>query len=411
MDLLQEKLSEYAKLVVQVGANLQKGQTLMLVCPVECAAFGHMVAEEAFEAGARDVVMRWQDDAQDRMRYLKADTAVFDEMPAWISALYEEYTNPQTARIVIYASDPEYLKGVEPDRIRRATVKRGTALKKYQEMQINDEFQWCIVSVPTQVWALKVFPGECSCDASQKLWDAILHTMRVSGDGTAVEMWREHISLLKQRMTKLNDYRFSHLILRNGLGTDLNVGLPEGHIWKGGGGVTKGGLPFVANMPTEEIFTLPHKDRVNGVIYSSMPLSLNGYLIKDIKLTLKDGKIVDAYASEGLDVLVNQLDVDEGSRYLGEIALVPFKSAISEQGILYYNTLFDENASCHFAFGSAYPTFEGADKMTKAEQKAHGCNDSIIHVDFMVGTPDLSITGVTADGAEVPVFVDGNFAF
>jgi len=345
------------------------------------------------------------------MRFLNADDAVFGETPAWIVALFDEYTNPKTAKVSIYASDPENLKGVSPDRIRRSTVARGTALKKYQDMLINDEFQWSLASVPTPAWAAKVFPGESAQEADRKLWDAIYHAVRITGDGTAVEKWREHLARLKERMAVLNGHHFSRLIFKSGLGTDLTVELPEKHIWLGGGGKTVDGVPFVANMPTEEIFTLPSKDGVNGVICSSMPLSLNGYLIKDIKLTVKDGKIVDADASEGLDVLVNQFDVDEGARYFGEVALVPHKSTISEQKIMYYNTLFDENASCHFAFGSAYPAFEGGNKMSKDEQKAHGANDSIIHVDFMVGTPDLSITGVTADGSDIPVFVDGNFAF
>jgi len=409
--MFDDKLSEYAKLVVRVGANLQKGQTLVLTCPVECAPFCHLVVREAYEAGARDVLVRWVDDKLERMRFLNADDAVFGVCPAWIKALFEEYTNPQTAKISIYASDPENLKGVAPDRIRRDTVARGAALKKYMDMQINDEFQWCIVSIPAPAWAAKVFPGTPAGEAQQKLWDAIFHAVRISGDGTAVEKWREHLARLRERMALLNEYRFSRLIFRNGLGTDLTVELPEKHIWLGGGGDTVAGIPFVANMPTEEIFTLPLKSGVNGVVYSSMPLSLNGYLVRDIRLTLKDGKIVDADASEGLDVLTNQFGVDEGARYLGEVALVPHKSIISEQDILYYNTLFDENASCHFAFGSAYPAFEGGNKMTKDEQKANGANDSIIHVDFMVGTPDLSITGVTSDGRSVPVFTDGNFAF
>ena len=340
--MFDKKLSEYAKLVIQVGANLQKGQTLLLMCPVECASFGHMVAEEAYKAGARDVVMRWNDDKLERMRFLNADNAVFDEFPAWIKALFEEYTNPETARVVIYASDPENLKGVEPDRIRRATVVRGFELKKYQEMVLNNEIQWCLVSMPTPSWAEKVFPGVPAGEAVPELWDAILHAVRITGDGTSGEKWREHLSGLKQRMAKLNEYSFSRLIFKNKLGTDLTVELPEKHYWKGGGGSTKHGIPFVANMPTEEVFTLPHREGVNGVVYSSMPLSLNGYLIKDIKMTLKDGKIIDADASEGRDVLINQLDVDEGARYFGEVALVPHKSAISEQGILYYNTLFDE---------------------------------------------------------------------
>jgi len=408
---MNDRLSEYAKLVVQVGANLQKGQTLLLSCPVECASFGRLIAEEAYKAGAREVVMQWGDDILSRMKYLNADDAIFDEVPKWLIALYDEYSRPETARVAIRATDPENLKGVEPDRIRRSTVSSGKALKKYSDMMMNDLFQWCLVSIPVPSWSAKVFPGASADEAELKLWDAIYEVMRISGDGTSVDKWHEHLSLLKERMELLNQHRFSRLVFKNALGTDLTVELPEKHAWLGGGGKTKAGIPFVANMPTEEIFTLPRKDGVNGVLYSTMPLSLNGYLVKDIKLTFKDGKIVDAYASEGLDVLVNQLDVDEGSRYLGEVALVPYKSVISDQGILYYNTLFDENASCHFAFGNAYPAFVGGSEMTKEEQTANGANDSIVHVDFMVGSPDLSITGLTADGRSIPVFTDGNFAF
>ena len=409
--MTQDKLSEYAKLVIQIGVNLQKGQTLVLTCPVECAMFGRMIAAEAFEAGARDVVMRWQDDAIDRLKYLKADDSVFGEVPAWIKALFEEYSNPQTAMMAIHASDPEILAGVLPDRIQRNTVAFGNALKKYHDMQLSNEFPWCIISIPTSAWAAKVFPDVPAAVAMDKLWDALLHTIKINGDGTAVEKWKRHLSRLNDRVEKLNAYHFTHLIYKNGLGTDLTVELPEKHLWLSGAENTKAGVPFVANMPTEEVFTLPKKDSVNGVVYSSMPLSLNGNMIRDIKLTLKDGKIVDADATEGRDVLIRQLDVDDGARFLGEVALVPQKSAISEQGILYYNTLFDENASCHFAFGSAYPAFEGAANMSKEEQASNGANDSIIHVDFMVGTPDLSITGVTGDGRNIPVFVNGNFAW
>ena len=405
------KLSEYAKLVIQVGVNLQPGQTLVLSCPVQCAGFGRMIVEEAYNAGARDVVMRWQDDALDRMKFLRADDAVFDEVPQYIKALFEEYSNPNAAKVAIYASDPENLLGVDPDRIQRNTISTGTALKKYHDMMINNEFAWNIVSIPTPAWASKVFPDIPVDDAVEKLWDAILHTVRISGEGTAVKKWQEHTSLLNTRIKKLDEYHFARLIFKNSLGTDLNVELPDRHVWKGGAENSTGGTPFVANMPTEEVFTLPRKDGVNGVVYSSMPLSLNGNLIKDIKLTLKDGRIVDADASEGLDILVRELDADEGARYLGEVALVPYESPISKQGILYYNTLFDENASCHLAFGSAYPAFSNADEMTKEDHKAHGANDSFIHVDFMIGTPDLSITGITHDGHEIPVFLSGNFAF
>lgn len=409
--MTQNKLIEYANLVVEIGVNLQKGQNLMISCPVECAAFCRLVAEAAYKKGARDVIIRWQDDALDRLRYESADDAVFDEVPDWIKALYEEYTNPQTAKLIIYSSDPENLRGVSPDRIQRQTIASGTALKKYHDMQINCIFQWCVVSVPTRRWAANVFTDVLAGAAEDKLWNAILSAVRVDGDGTAVGKWREHIARLHERVERLNGYHFSRLIYKNSLGTDLTVELPDKHVWLGGMENTQGGVPFAANMPTEEVFTLPVKTGVNGVVCSSMPLSLNGNLIMDIKLTLKDGRITDAAAREGLDILTKQLDADEGARYLGEVALVPYNSAISEQGILYYNTLFDENASCHFAFGSAYPAFENMENMTQEEQIANGLNDSIVHVDFMVGTPDLSITGVTADGKSVPVFTEGNFAF
>ena len=408
--MLQEKLAEYARLVVRVGANLQKGQTFILNCPVECAQFGRLLASEAYAAGARDVVLRWQDDALDRMRYLCADDAVFDEVPAWIKAFFEEYSNPQNARVTIFASDPEHLRDAAPDRIQRSTIASGNALKKYKDMQLNNEFPWCIISVPTEAWAAKMFPGIPGAEAVDMLWNAIFQTMRITGDGSANEKWLEHLALLNSRAEILNNYHFTRLLYKNGLGTDLSVELPKKHIWLCGGENSKAGIPFVANMPTEELFTLPMKNGVNGVVYSSMPLSLNGNLIKDIVLTLKDGRIVNAEASEGLEVLLRQLDTDGGARYFGEVALVPYDSAISKQGILYYNTLFDENASCHFAFGTAYPAFEDAGNMTPEEKAANGANDSIVHEDFMVGTPDLSIIGVTADGRRIPVFTDGNFS-
>lgn len=408
---MQEKLAEYARLVVRVGVNLQRGQTLVLGCPVECASFGRMVAQEAYEAGAREVVVSWNDDAITRMKYLQADDAVFDEMPAWLKAFHYGYAEQRAAKVIIAASDPENLKGVSPDRIRRSTVTQGNEMKEYQQMQMANEFPWCIVSIPTAAWASKVFPDLSAAGAIDKLWDAILHTMRITGDGGAVDRWAAHVSRLNERVEKLNQYHFSSLVYRNSLGTDLTVDLPDRHLWMAGQDKAKTGVTFVANMPTEEIFTLPERNGVNGTLYSSMPLSLNGNLVTDMRLVFKDGKVVDVDAGEGLEHLVTQLDADEGARYLGEVALVPASSPISQQGILYYNTLFDENASCHFAFGKAYPAFDGADSMTQEDLAKNGANDSIIHVDFMVGTPDLSITGITADGQEIAVFENGEFAF
>jgi len=278
-------------------------------------------------------------------------------------------------------------------------------------MMMRNDFPWCVVSIPTTAWAIKVFPDIPEADAVNKLWDAILSAVRVSGDGTAVDSWRLHVARLNERSSILNSYQFSKLIFNNSLGTDLTVELHEKAKWSGVGEIAANGVSFVANMPSEEIATLPIKNGANGVVYSSLPLSLNGTIIKDIRFTVENGKIVDATASEGLEVLLRELDIDEGARYFGEVALVPNNSPVSDMGILFYNTLFDENASCHFAFGKAYPTFHDAADITDEELKARGTNDSLTHVDFMIGTPDLSIVGITRDGQTVTVFSDGNFVF
>jgi aminopeptidase len=276
---------------------------------------------------------------------------------------------------------------------------------------MRNDFPWCVVSIPTPAWAARVFPRAAPEEAVAKLWDAIFATVRVAGDGGAVRRWEEHIANLQKRAKILNDHDFAKLVYKNKLGTDLVVELPEKHAWVCCGEKARTGVTFMANMPTEEIFTLPKKTGVNGVICSSLPMSIDGNIVKDIRFTVKDGRIAGATASEGQETLLKKLDVDEGSRYFGEVALVPHSSPISAMGILFYNTLFDENASCHFAFGKAYPTFKDAETASPEELEGRGSNDSVVHEDFMVGTPDLSITGVKANGEKVPVFVDGNFVF
>ena len=406
---MQEKLLEYAKVVTKVGANVQKGQTIVVACPVECAEFGRLIAEEAYELGAREVVIRWNDDLSTRMKFLRADTNVFDEVADWLKTFVYEYANKKAALISISASDPEYLKGVDPDRLQRSSIAMGKELKDYYDMQMRGDFPWCVVSIPTPSWAIKVFPGIPVDKAVEKLWDAILTAVRITGDGKATDRWQEHISTLENRTKKMNEYKFEELIIKNSLGTDLSMKLHNKAKWVGVGEIAGTGAQFVANMPSEEIFTLPVKTSVNGVVYSSIPLSLDGTLVKDICFTLKDGKIVDAKASEGLDVLLKKLDVDEGARYFGEIALVPYNSPISNMGILFYNTLFDENASCHIAFGRAYPAFDDARDLTDDDLVSREANNSYVHVDFMFGTPDLTVTGITADNKEILIIQNGNF--
>ncbi|MDR0293494.1 MAG: aminopeptidase [Oscillospiraceae bacterium] len=399
---------QFARLAVNIGANVQKGGTLVLSAPVECAGFARLIAEAAYEAGAREVVTRWSDDAMARLKYLKADGAVFDEFPRWMKVMYDEFAGKKAALLTIHATDPELLKDADPDRITRWGKASGTALKPFFDKQMANEFAWCIVSMPTPSWARRVFPGLDGEAAVDALWNAIEKATRLEGD--AVANWREHLAVMERRAAGLTDYNFKKIRYLNGLGTDLTVELPDNHKWIACGEKTKDGVPFVANMPSEEIFTLPKKDGVNGVLYSSMPLSLNGNIVDGMRFTFKDGRIVDAQAEKGLEYLRNELNIDEGARYLGEAALVPHNSPISNLGILFYNTLFDENASCHFAFGKAYPCFRDAETAGGEVMKARGMNDSLTHTDFMVGTADLSIVGTTQDGREIPVFVNGNFA-
>ena len=407
---MEEKLQEYARLLVRVGLNVQRGQTLVISSPVECAYFARLCAAEAYAAGCKEVVMNWHDDALGRMKYLYADDAVFDDVPLWRRHFFNDYAQEGAAYLAISASDPENLKGVDGSRIIRAQQASGKALKEFDRLQMCSGFPWCIASIPIPSWAKTVFPEDGEERAMERLWDAIFRAVRISGDGKAVEKWQAHLKTLHARMEKLNALKFKSLHYTNALGTDLTVELPEGHIWEAGNDVTLSGQEYIANIPTEELFTSPLKTGVNGVVYASLPLVHDGNIIDGFRFVVKDGKIVEARARQGEETLQAAIAVDEGASYFGEVALVPYDSPISNQKILFYNTLFDENAACHIAFGEAYPCLEGGQKMTKEELKARGLNDSITHVDFMVGTPDLRIVGTTHDGREIPVFENGNFA-
>ena len=408
---MEEKLREYAKLVIEVGLNIQKGQTLIISSPVECAHFARLCAGAAYDAGCREVIMNWSDDELARMKYLRAESSVFDDAPEWREKFFTHYAEMGAGYLAIAASDPETLKGVDPDRLVRAQ-KSGSILRKvFDRLQMSNGFPWCIASVPIPSWAKTVFPDLPEDEAMAKLWDAIFETVRIKGDNTAVAAWHQHLDTLGRRKKLLNEYHFKYLHYTNSLGTDLTIQLPEDHLWAAGNSVMKNGVEFVANMPTEEIFTAPLKTGINGVVYSALPLVNDGNIIDKFHFVIREGKIVEAHAEKGEEFLKAAISVDEGASYFGEVALVPYDSPISNQKILYYNTLFDENASCHLAFGEAYPEcIRGGETMTKEELKAHGLNDSVTHVDFMVGTADLSITGMTHDGKEVPIFRDGNFA-
>lgn len=401
---------EYARLLVKVGLNLQQGQPLVISCPVDCAPFARLCAAAAYDAGASRVELDWQDDALTRLRYLRADDAVFDVCPPWRRSLRVDNVRAGAAFLSIHAEDPAALSGVDAGRIRRANRAAGEALREFREATRQNRVQWCVAAIPVPAWARTVFPELPEEAAMARLWERIFDAVHVEQDGDAVGAWREHIARLTRHRDWLNGLRLRALRYRNALGTDLTVELPEGHFWAAGEERTQAGVPFVPNMPTEEVFTAPRRDGVNGRVVASLPLVLDGNLVRGFALTLERGRIVRVEAEEGEAVLRNAAAVDEGASYLGEVALVPFDSAISRTGTLFYNTLFDENASCHLAFGSAYPCIAGGEHMSEAERLERGLNVSMTHVDFMIGTPDLSITGIRQDGSEVPVFVDGNFA-
>lgn len=411
MDKFNKKLNDYAKLCVKVGINIQPGEPLVINAPVEGVEFVRLVAKHAYEAGASEVHVNWNDGILTKLKYENAPMEVFENFPKWYADGLEDYAKKGAGFLSISAQDPELLKDADPKKIAANNKSSAIALKEWRKYTMNDINSWCVVSIPTKGWAKRVFPDVSEDEAVELLWDKIFSATRMDLDDP-VAAWKEHLDTLKQKMEFLNEKNFKELHYTSSNGTNLTVKLPEGHIWVAGGGNNSKGTYFVANMPTEEVFTLPLKTGVDGVVYSTKPLNYGGKLIKDFKLTFKEGRVVDFEAKVGQEVLSDLLDIDEGAKYLGEVALVPFDSPISNTNTVFLNTLFDENASCHFAFGKAYPTnLKGGENMTEAELEAHGVNNSLTHVDFMVGSSDLSIVGKTQDGEEVQIFENGNWAF
>jgi aminopeptidase len=404
-------LEEYATLIVKTGINIQKGQTLVINSPIEGASFTRLIAQTAYQAGARDVVISWKDELFSKIRFINAPEEVFDEFPTWQKELYLSYVHQGAAFLSISASDPELMKDVNPERMVKAQKASTTSLKEYRERLMSNKNTWCVVSIPTSSWAKKVFPDLSEAEAVERLWEEIFKAVRVDTDD-AVTAWEQHKAKLKTSMDFLNSNEFKSLHFKNSLGTDLIVELPENHIWLGGSEYTPDGIEFIANMPTEEVFTLPKKTGVNGTVVSSLPLNYNGNLIEQFSLTFKAGKIVDFNAKKGYEILKNLIETDEGSHYLGEVALVPYDSPISRTKTLFFNTLFDENASCHLAIGKAYPVcIKDGENLEKEQLEKLEVNDSLVHEDFMIGTEDLEIIGITSEGKEIPVFKAGNFAF
>lgn len=404
-----DKLKKYAELIVKTGVNLEQNQILVINAPIECAEFTRLVATAAYQAGAREVVVSWGDELLGEIRFMMAPDEIFDEFPQWRKEFYLSYVRQGAAFVSISAADPELLKDVNPERIARAQKASSNALKEYRERLMSNKNAWCVVSIPTVAWAKKVFPELEAELAIEKLWEAIFKAVRVD-TVNPVAAWEEHKKTLKGQMEFMNKHKFKYLKYKNGIGTDLTIELPTDHLWLGGSEFTPAGTEFIANMPTEEIFTMPLKNGVNGKVVSSKPLNYHGNLIEGFELTFAEGKVIKYSATKGVEILKKLLEADAGASYLGEVALVQQNSPISNMDLLFYNTLFDENASCHLAFGKAYPVcIKDGENMSKTELAEKGVNDSIVHEDFMIGTADLSIIGVTTDNEEIIVFKDGNF--
>jgi len=401
----------YADLAVQVGVAVQKGQTVIINSPIIASELARSITRKAYAIGAKEVIVNYNDEEINHLRLLHAPEEILKTAPIWKYNAMLEYAKEGACIISIVADDPDLLKDVDSKRNALHQKTNAVAAKEYKTYVLSGETCWNIVAHPSEAWANKVFPDASSSEeAIELLWDKIFAATRADQE-KPVDAWKLHMDNLISKLSFLNDKSFKTLKFV-APGTDLVVDLPDTHKWIGGGMAAKNGSTFVPNIPTEEVFTLPTKTGVNGTLSSTKPLSYAGNLIDNFKFTFENGKIVDFSAEQGEDVLKTLLDTDEGARFLGEVALVPHDSPISNTNTLFYNTLYDENASCHFAVGSAYPLcLENGSSLSQDDLAKVGANTSITHVDFMVGCPEMSIIGITANNEEVAIFKDGNWAF
>ncbi len=406
----QEKLEQYAELTVRVGLNVQKDQLVMINTTIDTVEFTRLVVAKAYEAGAKRVHVNYTDPVQTRTHFEMAPDEAFTEYPQWSVEQRDEIINTGGAFLWIDADDPDLLTGIPTKRLSDSQKSAGKALERYRQAVGTDKVAWSIIAIPSKGWAQKVFPQLEESQQVESLWEAIFKTVRI-GEGDAVEQWKQHIQLLERRASQLNEKRFSKLHYQ-APGTDLTIALPDKHIWMTGAAKTPQGEPFIANMPTEEVYTVPLKYGVNGTVSNTKPLVYQGNIIDGFTLEFVKGKIVKATAKQGQELLDEMIQSDAGAAYLGEVALVPHHSPISDSGILFFNTLFDENASNHLAIGDSYPTcFKGARELERTQLESIGLNTSIVHEDFMIGNAEMDIDGIHEDGTREPIFRNGNWAF
>ena len=402
-------LRKYANLIAKVGANVQKGQEVIVRANLENPDFVTMVVEECYKLGAKEVTVDWRHTPISKLHYAKRSLETLSEIKDWeIERLkYREKVLP--VLISLAGDDPDGMKGVDQEKVSKSSIAVMKVTKPYSD-RMSDRYQWVIAAVPTKKWAKKIFPNLRPSVAVEKLWEAILFTARVNED--PIQAWNDHNKDLLDRCNYLNGLGLKQLTYRASNGTNLTVGLIDDGLFLGGGENTLSGTYFNPNIPTEEVFTSPMQGVAEGIVYSSKPLSWRGELIDNFWVRFENGVVVETGAEKNAHLLEKLVSMDEGARKLGECALVPFESPINKTGILFYNTLFDENCCCHFALGRGFNnTLKNFENLSFAECKAKGINDSSIHVDFMIGTADLEIDGVTKDGKTIAIFRKGNWAF
>lgn len=410
MSSFEQKLEKYAALAVEIGVNIQPGQYLYIAASTDTLEFTRAVTKKAYEVGAKQVFVDIVDDQISRLRYEHAPEDSFDFFPEWKVMEREQLAEQGAAFMNIVSQSPDLMKGIDSRRIATFQKTAGKALSKYRQYVQSDKISWTVIAAPSKGWAAKVFSDAPEEQQVELLWEAIFKAVRADLEDP-VKAWEAHDKTLHEKVDYLNEKKYASLHY-TAPGTDLTIDLPKGHLWAGASSTNEKGESFMANMPTEEVFTVPHKDGVSGYVSSTKPLSYGGNIIDNFKITFENGRITKVEAEEGQEVLSKLVDTDEGSHRLGEVALVPHDSPISNSNILFFNTLFDENASNHLAIGSAYAfCLEGGKTMSQEELSKHGLNESITHVDFMIGSDKMDIDGILEDGTKEPIFRNGNWAF
>ena len=410
LENFNENLKKYARLIAETGVNVQDNHTVVLQISVDQAPLARLITEEAYRLGAAEVIVQWSDETIQREFLAHAATDRIENVPQYKIDQTDDWIAKGASRISVVSSNPDALAGVDAQRVAAFQAANGKALVNLRKATQANKVSWTVVAAASEGWAAKVFPELATSEEQvDALWNEIFKTTRIYEENPVID-WNIHDKKLQEKAAELNEQQFTALHY-TAPGTDLTIGLPKNHLWEGAGSYNARGEEFMANMPTEEVFTAPDSRRVDGYVSSTKPLSYAGTIISGMKFTFKDGKVVDFSAEQGEEALKNLLAIDEGAKHLGEVALVPDPSPISQSGLIFYNTLFDENASNHLAFGSAYAfNLQGGTEMSEEELAEAGLNRSQTHVDFMVGSDKMNIDGIKEDGTIVPVFRNGDWA-